>query len=224
MPAHMTIEDQGQSKFRRTSEAKKSILPKFASQQERSASNHRHSIAVDPNDLILSKNHSAAASGPVGGLLRMKTGLVTNAKKKVEMELGKMTNSEKAEALSKLYRDDNQQEKINRKDPDFKLIYKEIAHYDEHDKLRIENIKISRKQIVQYLRKRYSKEMVEKIVKAFNFAPMSSMDDYCKTIDAFTSKSIEEKRKLGFAIHDTNNDGKICPGDVFSVYAGNSEF
>ena len=74
------------------------------------------------------------------------------------------------------------------------------------------------------MRKRYSKEMVEKIVKAFNFAPMSSMDDYCKTIDNFTSKSIDEKRKLGFAIHDTNNDGKICPGDVFSVYAGNSEF
>ena len=118
MPAHMTIEDQGQSKFRRTSEAKKSILPKFASQQERSASNHRHSIAVDPNDLILSKNHSAAASGPVGGLLRMKTGLVTNAKKKVEMELGKMTNSEKAEALSKLAIEDMQQENINRNDPD----------------------------------------------------------------------------------------------------------
>ena len=105
-----------------------------------------------------------------------------------------MSNSEKADALSKLYKDDNQQEKINRKDPDFKQIYKEIVHYDENGKLRVENIKISRKQIIQYLKKRYSKEIIEKIMKAFNFAPQSNMEEYCKTIDTFTSKSITEKR------------------------------
>ena len=100
--------------------------------------------------------------------------------------MNKMTPSEKADALSRLYREDNQAEKLDRKNPEFKAIYKEIVHYDEHDKLRVENIKVHRPQIIRYLRKRYkSKEFVDKIMKAFNFAPQSSMDEYAKTIDTF---------------------------------------
>ena len=61
-------------------------------------------------------------------------------------------------------------------------------------------------------------------MKTFNFAPTSSLDEYCKTIDSFTSSSINNKNKLGFIIHDINGDGKICANDVFHIVAKNSEF
>ena len=74
------------------------------------------------------------------------------------------------------------------------------------------------------MRRRYSLAVVDKIMKIFNFAPICSIDDYCKTIDNFTSSGIVEKCKLGFVIHDLNGDGRICPNDVFSIVSKNSEF
>lgn len=61
-------------------------------------------------------------------------------------------------------------------------------------------------------------------MRTFNFNPISSMDDYVKTIDNFIQASVAEKRKLGFIIHDVNGDGRICPNDIFQIVRNNSEF
>ena len=141
-----------------------------------------------------------------------------------QIELSKMNPSEKADALNKLYRESNQHVPIDKKNRGFREIYQEICHYDSSEKLRLENIKVSRKQIRQYLRKRYSQGFTDKVMKTFNFAANSSIEEYCKTIDAFAASSLQDKRKLGFIIHDINGDGRICPNDVFQIIANTSEF
>ena len=44
---------------------------------------------------------------------------------------------------------------------------------------------------------------------------MCNFEDYCKCIEAFISKSEQAKKKLGFFLHDENNDGRICPTDIW---------
>ena len=58
-----------------------------------------------------------------------------------------MTTSEKADALNKLYRQTTQLAPLDRKNPGLRSIYEEICHFDPNEKLRLENIKVSRKQI-----------------------------------------------------------------------------
>ena len=137
-----------------------------------------------------------------------------------------MTTSAKADALNKIYRQNqaNQHAPLDRKNPGLRAIYAEICHHDPLQKVRLEHIKVTRNQIRQYLRRRYPNIFVGKVIKTFNFAPVSSLDEYCKTIDNFTSSSNDNKCKLGFNIHDTNEDGRICANDVFHIIANNREF
>ena len=79
-----------------------------------------------------------------------------------------MGAGDKADALTKLYRQPTLLPALDRKNPGVRTIYAEICYFDPNEKLRLENIKVSRKQIRQYLRRRYSLAVVDKIMKAFN--------------------------------------------------------
>ena len=105
-----------------------------------------------------------------------------------------------AKALDKAFttKFTKQLQQIDRKDPGFRDIYEKISNYDISNKLRLETIKITRKQIRQYLRLQFPSPIVDKIMKAFNFAQVSTMDEYVKTIEQFIKMSFKEKCRLGF--------------------------
>ena len=61
-------------------------------------------------------------------------------------------------------------------------------------------------------------------MKAFQFAQVSTMDEYVKVVESFIKQSFKEKSRLGFRIHDVNGDGRICPNDVFHIVKNGKEF
>jgi Ca2+-binding EF-hand superfamily protein len=61
--------------------------------------------------------------------------------------------------------------------------------------------------------------MTERIIKAFKFPRKRDIafPEYCELINDFLNKDIMEQKHFAFHILDTNNDGFICPNDLFQL-------
>ena len=134
-----------------------------------------------------------------------------------------MTSFEKNEALLKIYRQGTQHVQIDRRNPGVRAIYEKICEYNPENKLKLETVKVSRKQIKNFLRLRYSATFSEQIIRAFKFELSLTLDEYCKTIDKFCTLPVTEKSKLGFLRHDMNQDGRICANDLFNFMSSIKE-
>lgn len=51
-------------------------------------------------------------------------------------------------------------------------------------------------------------------MSAINFQATSTFDEYCKSIEDFIAKDTKVKCSLGFLMHDSNEDNRICPIDM----------
>ena len=140
-----------------------------------------------------------------------------------QQELNKMSSIEKFDAVNKIYRAGAQHTNIDRKNPGVRAIYEKICEYNPENKLKLDTVKVSRKQIKNFLRLRYSATFSEQIIKAFKFEQTLTLDEYCKTIDKFCTLPATEKCKLGFLKHDMNQDGRICANDIFNFMSSIKE-
>ena len=104
--------------------------------------------------------------------------------------------------------------KLDREDPYLEKVYKEIIDYDPTNKVKPKNIKVTRSQIVKFLRNRYGPHQVDKIMTTIKFPVDGKFEDFCKVIEDFIGKDQKSKRRFGFVMHDANQDGKICPIDI----------
>jgi Ca2+-binding EF-hand superfamily protein len=78
---------------------------------------------------------------------------------------------------------------------------------------------VTRAQIKKYIERRYTRDAVEKIVKAFKIPSTPiTYKEYCELINNFlNADDVKVKRKLAFSIMDTNGDGYICLTDLHGM-------
>lgn len=75
--------------------------------------------------------------------------------------------------------------KVNRDDAYLLKVYKEIIEYDPTSKVKAKNLKVTKPQIVKFLRKRYGPRQVDKIMNTFKFPNSGKFEDYCNAIQDF---------------------------------------
>lgn len=49
------------------------------------------------------------------------------------------------------------------------------------------------------------------------FPLLNTYEEHWRHLDRFISGDIKQKKKLGFLMHDLNEDGRICPSDLFDL-------
>jgi hypothetical protein len=85
----------------------------------------------------------------------------------------------------------------------------------KNNKLRFESLKVSKQHIKSFLEKRYDAHQVEAIMAVIKFPSINTYEDHWRHLDKFIAGDIKQKKRLGFMMHDLNEDGRICPNDLF---------
>lgn len=85
----------------------------------------------------------------------------------------------------------------------------------KNTKMRMETLKISRQNIRTFLEKRYNHHEVDAVMHVIKFPPVNTYDEHWRHLDRFISGDLKQKVRLGFMMHDLNENGHICPNDVF---------
>ena len=81
----------------------------------------------------------------------------------------------------------------------------------------VKNCRLERRQLRDFLRKRYSREMIDKLFKALNFPAVMRINDFCDCVNEYRKNDAVQKLKLCFDLYDHNSDGYICLVDLFST-------
>ena len=82
----------------------------------------------------------------------------------------------------------------------------------------VKNCRLERRQLRDFLRKRYSREMIDKLFKAMNFPAVMRITDFCDCVNEFRKNDNAQKLRLCFDLYDHNGDGYICLVDLFSTF------